>query len=195
MDTANLTFFHDLLISMSLPTNSLLKYSRASEQLTNLRSSTHYLHAASIYVMSQGTPQAARNARSRTNSLSTKSDRTSNSATVGPPTSLIPSIGLHIEKQFLHSFVIKLSHYWLPFGIRERRCGAATDTCPKCIQPETVPHLYLCHSRTNWLDQFIDKLTKHLKDAPTTADLRCTIVEGIQKRFLNDESDPTTQLG
>jgi hypothetical protein len=79
--------------------------------------------------------------------------------------------------------------------------NAATDTCPKCIQLETVCHLYLCHSRTNWRDQFINKLTKHLKDASTAADLRCTIVEGIQKWFLandvneSDEPDPTTQPG
>jgi hypothetical protein len=76
-----------------------------------------------------------------------------------------------------------------------------TDTCPKCIQLETVRHLYLCHSRTNWRDSFIDKLTKHLKYASTAADLRCTIVEGIQKSFLtddmneSDEPDPTTQPG
>jgi hypothetical protein len=50
-------------------------------------------------------------------------------------------------------------------------------------------------------DQFIAKLTKHLKDASTAADLQCTIVKGIQKWFLTDdtneqvEPDPTTQLG
>jgi hypothetical protein len=63
--------------------------------------------------------------------------------------------------------------------------------------------LYLCHSRTNWREQFIDKLTKHLKDASTAADLRC-IVEGSQKWFQTDdtnesdepdEPDATTQLG
>jgi hypothetical protein len=61
------------------------------------------------------------------------------------------------------TFVIKLSHNWLLGGVWERRCGAATDTCPKCIPPESVPHLYyLCHSRTTWDDQFIAQLTKHL---------------------------------
>jgi hypothetical protein len=41
----------------------------------------------------------------------------------------------------------------------------------------------------------------YLKDASTAADLRCTIIEGIQKWFLtddmneSDEPDPTTQLG
>jgi hypothetical protein len=84
------------------------------------------------------------------------------------------------------AFVIKLSHKWLPVGVRERRCGAATDTCLKCIQPETVPHLYLCHSRTTSRDQFIAQLAKHLKDATTAADLRCTIVNGIQQWILTD---------
>jgi hypothetical protein len=65
----------------------------------------------------------------------------------------------------VRTFVIKLSHDWLPVGVRERRYGAATDTCTKCIQLDIVRHLYLCHSRTNWRDQFIDKPTKHLKDA------------------------------
>jgi hypothetical protein len=100
-----------------------------------------------------------------------------------------------------HTFVIKLSHDWLPVGVREHRNGAATDTWPKCIHLETIRHLYPCHSTTNWRDQFIDKLTKHLKDASTAADLRCTIADGVQKWFLTedmDESDepaPTTQLG
>jgi hypothetical protein len=55
-----------------------------------------------------------------------------------------------------------------------------------------------CTSAT--LEQ-IDKLAKHLKDASTAADLRCIIVEGIQKWFLtddtkeSDEPDPTTQMG
>jgi hypothetical protein len=82
MDTATSTFFHDLQNSMSLPTNSLPKYSRTSEQLISQLSSTHYPHAESISVMAQGTSQAAKSARSQTNSLSTESERTSNSATV-----------------------------------------------------------------------------------------------------------------
>jgi hypothetical protein len=106
----------------------------------------------------------------------------------------------------IRAFVIKLGHNWLPVGVRERRCGAATDTCPKCIQPETVPHLYLCHSRTTLRDQFITQLAMHLKDtstaaASTAADLRCTIERGIQQWFLTDdtnatdEADTTIQLG
>jgi hypothetical protein len=193
---------------MSSPTNSLPKYSQTSDQRIILPSSMHYPHAASTYGMAQGTSQAMKNARSRTNSLSTKSERTSNSATVGTPTPLIPSIGLRIKQQFLHSrnqvrtFVIKPSHDWLPIGVLEHKYGAPNATCPKCIQPETVRrHLYLCHSRTNWRNQFIEKLTKNLKDASTIADLRCTNIEGIQKSFRTDDTnepdkpDPTTQLG
>jgi hypothetical protein len=97
-------------------------------------------------------------------------------------------------------FAIKFSHDWLPVDVRDYRNGAAIDTCPQCIQLETSRHLYHCHSRTLWRDQFIDKLTKHLKDATTAADLRCTIVEGIQKWFTtvdtneSDEPDASTQL-
>jgi hypothetical protein len=47
--------------------------------------------------------------------------------------------------------------------------NAATDICPQCIEPETVPHLYCT--------LFIVQLTKHLKDASTAADTRCTIVK------------------
>jgi hypothetical protein len=100
----------------------------------------------------------------------------------------------------VRTFVIEFSHDWLPVGVWDYRNGAATDTCPQCIQLETTRHLYLCHSITLWRDQFIDKLTKHLKDASTATDLRCIIVEGIQKWFTtadtneSDEPDTSTQL-
>jgi hypothetical protein len=32
----------------------------------------------------------------------------------------------------LRTFVVKLSHSWLPIGVRERRCSATTDLCPQC---------------------------------------------------------------
>jgi hypothetical protein len=57
-----------------------------------------------------------------------------------------------------------------------------------------------CTSATFWRDQFIDKLAKYLKDATTAADLRCTIIEGIQQWFTtvdtneSDEPDTSTQL-
>ena len=101
----------------------------------------------------------------------------------------------------VRTFVIKLSHGWLPVGVRERRCGAATDICPQCIQPETVPYLYLCNPRITWRDQFIVKLTKLLEDTSTAADLRCIIIQGIQNWFLTgdtnepDNPDPIIQLG
>jgi hypothetical protein len=94
----------------------------------------------------------------------------------------------------VRSFVIKLSHNWLLAGIQERRCGAATDICPQCIESATVPHLYLGHSRTTWRDQFIAQLTEHLKETSTAADLRCNIVEGIHTNE-SGEPDPTTELG
>jgi hypothetical protein len=33
----------------------------------------------------------------------------------------------------------KLSHGWLLVDDRESRCGATTDICPQCNQPETFP--------------------------------------------------------
>jgi hypothetical protein len=64
----------------------------ASEVLEDLRETYRVLPLTHISVMAQGTTQAAKNARSRTNSPITKSERTSNSVTIRPTTSLIPSI-------------------------------------------------------------------------------------------------------
>jgi hypothetical protein len=63
--------------------------------------------------------------------------------------------------------VIKFSHDWLPVCARDCRNGAATDTCPQCIQLETTRHLYLCHSRTLWRDQFIRNTSKTQLPQPT----------------------------
>jgi hypothetical protein len=46
------------------------------------------------------------------------------------------------------TFVVKLTHGWLPIGVRERRCSGTTDKCPQCSEIETVPHLYRCQSST-----------------------------------------------
>jgi hypothetical protein len=72
---------------------------------------------------------------------------------------------------------------------------------PEVNSTRDVPHLYLCHSRTTWRDQFIAQLMKHLKDASTTGDLRYTIVNDIHKWILTDdtnepdEPDPTPKVG
>jgi hypothetical protein len=52
-------------------------------QPTNLLSCTRYQHPAPTYGIAQGTSQATKNALSRMNFRSTKSERTSNSTTVG----------------------------------------------------------------------------------------------------------------
>jgi hypothetical protein len=99
------------------------------------------------------------------------------------------------------TFVIKHSTDWLPVGVREKRYGAATDTCPKCNQTETNTHLYTCQSRTAWRKQFITQLRKHLIDTSTAADLRCSIVEGIESWLLTGEMNdpespnPALQIG
>jgi hypothetical protein len=38
------------------------------------------------------------------------------------------------------TFVINLSHGWLPISVRERQCGATTDICPQCTQSDTIVH-------------------------------------------------------
>jgi hypothetical protein len=45
----------------------------------------------------------------------------------------------------VRTFVIKISHNYSPVGVRERRCGAATDTYPICIQPRP----YLTYTSTS----------------------------------------------
>jgi hypothetical protein len=119
------------------------KYSRTSGQWTNLPNSIHYPHAASTYVMAQGTSRAAKNARSRRFWTAHTPDSI-NWTAYRAALSTLTDQG--------RTFVIKLSHDWLPVGVREHIYGAPNATCPKCIQPETVSHLYLCHSRTNWHD-------------------------------------------
>jgi hypothetical protein len=97
--------------------------------------------------------------------------------------------------------VIKHSTDWLPVGVREKRYGAATDTCPICNRAETNTHLYTCQARTDWRNQLITQLRKHLIDTSTAADLRCSIVEGIESWLLNgqkndpESTDPALQIG
>jgi hypothetical protein len=112
----------------------------ASEVLEDLRvadkpAEFYGLPAFRVYLR-----DGTRRITNRTNSPSTKSVRTLKSATIGPTTSMIQSIGLPIEQQFLHSTSATLG-----------QLGVTTQ------------------------------LTKHLKDTPTAADLRCTIVKGIQQ--------------
>jgi hypothetical protein len=81
------------------------------------------------------------------------------------------------------TFVIKLSHDWLPVGIR--RCVATTDIRPQCTQSESVCHLYLYHSRTTWRDQFItqQQQQQHRFDTFTAAELRCVTLHRLQYTY------------
>jgi hypothetical protein len=89
------------------------------------------------------------------------------------------------------TFVVKLSHNWLPIGVRERRCSATTDRCPQCDEIETVPHLYRCEARAAWRHRFLIHLHGHLKETKTAADIRCIITKGIENWFLTgDTNDP-----
>jgi hypothetical protein len=72
---------------------------------------------------------------------------------------------------------------------------------PQCSEIETVPHLYRCQSRAQWRNRFVIHLHGHLKDTKTAADLRRTIIQGIESWFITgDTNDPnssaiTVQIG
>ncbi len=87
------------------------------------------------------------------------------------------------------TFVVKLTHGWLPIGVRERRCSATSDLCPQCIEIETVPHLYRCEARAQWRNQFLILLQGHLTETETAADIRCMIIKGIENWFLNGDTN------
>ena len=101
----------------------------------------------------------------------------------------------------LRTFVVKLSHGWLPIGVRERRCSAMTDLCPQCNEIETVPHLYRCPARAPWRHRFLIHLHGHLKETKTAADIRCIIIKGIENWFLTggtndpDSIETVAQIG
>jgi hypothetical protein len=91
----------------------------------------------------------------------------------------------------LRTFVVKLSHGWLPIGVRERRCRGTTDLCPQYNEIETVPHLYRCHVRGPWRHRFLIHLHARLTETKTAADIRCIIIKGIESWFLTgDTNDP-----
>jgi hypothetical protein len=79
------------------------------------------------------------------------------------------------------TFVVKLTHKWLPIGLRERRCSATSDLCRHCNEVETVPHLYRCRSREAWRYRFLTNLHGHLIETKTAAGIRCIITKGIWK--------------
>ena len=87
--------------------------------------------------------------------------------------------------------MVKLSHGWLPIGVRERRCSGTSDLCPQCNDIETVPHLYRCQVRQPWRQRFLIHLHGHLRETKTAADIRCIIIKGIENWFLTgDTNDP-----
>jgi hypothetical protein len=79
----------------------------------------------------------------------------------------------------LRTFVVKLSHDWLPIEYANDD-AVVRLTCPQCSEIETVPHLYRCQSRAQWRNRFLIHLQVHLKETDTAADIRCTITKGIE---------------
>ncbi len=91
----------------------------------------------------------------------------------------------------LRTYVVKLSHGWLPIGVSEKRCSGTTDLCPQCNEVDTVPHLYRCHVRGPWRHRFLIHLHGHLRETKPAANIRCIIIKGIESGFLTgDMNDP-----
>jgi hypothetical protein len=78
------------------------------------------------------------------------------------------------------TFVVTLSHSWLPVGAHERRCSATTDLYLQCNETETVPHLYRYQVRAPWRHRFLIQLHEHIKEIYTVADIRCIIFKGMK---------------
>ena len=101
----------------------------------------------------------------------------------------------------LRTYVVKLSHGWLPIGVSEKRCSGTTDLCPQCNEVDTVPHLYRCHVRGPWRHRFLIHLHGHLRETKTAADIRCIILKGIVSWLLAgdandpDSIEPVVQIG
>jgi hypothetical protein len=87
--------------------------------------------------------------------------------------------------------VVKLSHGWLPIGVRERRCSATTEICPQCDEIETVPYLYRCRVRAPWRHRFLIQLHGRFREIHTAGDIRCIILKGTESWFfIGDTNDP-----
>jgi hypothetical protein len=83
------------------------------------------------------------------------------------------------------TFMVKLTHNWLPIGVRERRCGATSDLCRHCNEVETLPNLYRCQSRETWRLRFLIHLHGHIIETKTAADIRRIITKAIESCFLS----------
>jgi hypothetical protein len=95
----------------------------------------------------------------------------------------------------LRRFVVKLTHNWLPIGVRERRCSATSALCRHCNEVETVSYLYRCQFRAEWRHQFLLTLNGYLIEIITAADIRCIIIKGIESWFLNGATnDPDSTI-
>jgi hypothetical protein len=78
----------------------------------------------------------------------------------------------------LRAFVVKLSHSWLPIGVRERRCSATTDPARNVTKSRLFPIYTASQAPAPWRHRFLIHLHGHLKETDTAADIRCTISKG-----------------
>jgi hypothetical protein len=88
------------------------------------------------------------------------------------------------------TFVVKLTHGCYPLAYAKTMQWY--DRQMSAMQRNRdVPHLY-CQSRAQWRNRFVIHLHGHLKDTKTAADLRRTIIQGIESWFITgDTNDPT----
>jgi hypothetical protein len=90
--------------------------------------------------------------------------------------------------------VVKLTHGWLPIGVREEtmqwydRQMSAMQRNRDCSPPVPLPV-------EQWRNRFVIHLHGHLKDTKTAADLRRTIIQGIESWFITgDTNDPNSAI-
>jgi hypothetical protein len=88
--------------------------------------------------------------------------------------------------------VVRLSHSWLPIGVRERRCSTMTDLCPQCNENrDCYPSVSLpgsCAVAPSFSDP---PPLEPFKETHTAADVRYIILKGIESWLLTgDTNDP-----
>jgi hypothetical protein len=86
--------------------------------------------------------------------------------------------------------VVKLSHGWLPIGVRERRCSATTDLARNVSKSRLFPSPAAARPST-WRNRFLIHYG-HLKETDTAADIRCIIIK-VKWFLTGDTNDPDSE--
>jgi hypothetical protein len=89
----------------------------------------------------------------------------------------------------LRTFVVKLTHGWLPIGVRERRCSATNDLARNASKSRLFHTCTAARRASTWRNRFLILLQGHLTETDTAADIRCMIIKGIENWFLNGDTN------